>query len=168
MKPLPPVEELKSLFDYEPDSGRLVWKVTRRSRGGKIAPGVEAGSLSAAGYLELKVSGFRTYVHRVAWAIYYGTWPRGNIDHKDGNKVNNAIANLRDCPQRINNENQRKRRSDNTSGFSGVMWRTDKKRWCVVIQVNGKRFRRGGYSTPEEAHEAYLKAKRELHEGCTI
>jgi hypothetical protein len=168
MKPMPTVEELKSFFDYEPDSGRLVWKVARKSRGGKVSPGVEAGSLSGAGYLELKVGGFRTYVHRVAWAIHYGAWPTGVIDHIDGDGLNNRISNLRHVTQRVNCENKRKTRSDNTSGFTGVMWRTDKRRWCAVIQVNGKRLRRGGYDTPEEAHKAYLQAKRELHEGNTL
>lgn len=169
MNPKPTVEELKSLFDYEPDNGRLIWKVARNSRKGKVAPGVEAGSRSGAGFhLELTVNGFRTYVHRVVWAVHYGAWPTGVIDHIDGDGFNNRIVNLRQVTQRVNVENQRKTRSDNTSGFTGVMWRADKKRWCAVIQVNGKRLRRGGYDTPEEAYAGYLKAKRELHEGNTL
>jgi hypothetical protein len=168
MKQQPTIDELKAVMEYESESGRLLWTVSRNSHGGKVKPGEPVGSANGVGYLETRVNGYRTYVHRIAWALYHGTWPRGHIDHIDGDKLNNRIANLRDVTQRVNNENQRKVRSDNTSGFPGVQWRSDKKRWCALIQVNGKRMRRGGYDTPEEAHEAYLQAKRELHEGNTL
>jgi hypothetical protein len=168
MKQQPTIEGLKSIMEYDSESGRLLWKMSRNIGRGKAKAGTPVGSVSPNGYLETSVNGYRTYAHRLAWAIHYGSWPSKHIDHIDGDKLNNAIANLRNCAQRINVENQRKVRSDNTSGFTGVMWRTDKKRWCAVIQANGKRMRRGGFDTPEEAHEAYLKAKRELHEGNTL
>lgn len=155
-------------MEYECESGRLLWKVSKNSHNGRVKPGVPVGSVNGGGYLETRVNGYRTYVHRIAWALHHGAWPTKHIDHIDGNKLNNAIANLRDVPQHINVENQRKLHSNNTSGYTGVMWRTDKKRWCAVIQVKGKRMRKGGFDTPEQAHEAYLQAKRSLHEGNTI
>lgn len=168
MKQQPTIDELKAIMEYECESGRLLWKVRRNSRNGKVKPGAEVGSLTKTGYKEAAVCGYRTYVHRLAWALHYGAWPAKNIDHIDGDKLNNRIANLRDCAQAVNVENIRKVRSDNTSGYTGVLWRADKKRWCAVIQVGGKRKRLGGYDTPEQAHEAYLAAKRELHAGCAI
>ncbi len=168
MKQQPTIDELKAIMEYENESGRLLWKVSRNSRGGKVIPGDQVGSLTKTGYFETAISGYRTYVHRIAWALHHGAWPKKHIDHIDGNKLNNSITNLRDCVQRVNVENQRKIRTDNTSGFTGVMWRTDKKRWCAVIQVNGKRMRKGGFDTPEQAHQAYLQAKRLLHEGNTL
>jgi hypothetical protein len=168
MKQQPTIEELQAIMEYECESGRLLWKVRRHGGGGAINPGDQVGSLSKGGYLETTVMGCRFYAHRLAWAIYHGAWPTKNIDHIDGNRLNNKIANLRDCVQRLNVENQRKTRSDNTSGFTGVLWRADKKRWCAVIQVNGKRMRKGGYDTPEQANQAYLQAKRALHEGNTL
>lgn len=166
MKPTPTIEELKSLFDYEHDSGRLVWKIKRNSRGGKIAPGVDAGSLTRSGYLELKISGYRTYVHRVAWAMFYGMWPTGTIDHLDGDPLNNRASNLRHCTQSVNCENLRKPRRDNLLGVQGVSRK--KNRYRSSIQVGGKRAYLGSFMTADEAHNAYLEAKRRLHEGCTI
>jgi HNH endonuclease/AP2 domain len=168
MKQRPTPEEIRSYMEYDKSSGVVRWKVRRHGRGGVINPGDAVGSVNAAGYLETRVNGYRDYVHRIAWALHYGAWPTQNIDHIDGDKRNNRISNLRDCSQRVNVENQRIVSRNNTSGFTGVVWRADKKRWSALIQVDGKRKRLGGFDTPEQAHAAYLSAKRIMHQGNTL
>ena len=86
-----------------------------------------------------------------------GSWPSGQIDHIDGNKLNNAIHNLRDVPQSINMQNRYLQRKK--SGLpQGVRVRRDGKFVCS-IQI-------GIYETPAEAGDAYMKAKLLLHSGC--
>lgn len=84
------------------------------------------------------------------------------VDHIDGNGLNNQKSNLRICNYSENNWNSRKR-LDNTSGFKGVNWHIRLKKWCARIQVNGKRKNLGYFDTAEEASYAYDSASREYH-----
>lgn len=84
-----------------------------------------------------------------------------NVDHEDGNGLNCVRSNLRLATTAQNNRNQR-RRSDSKSGFKGVFWQADKRKWRARICVNGKNRSLGYFATPEEAHEAYCKAAKEL------
>jgi len=52
---------------------------------------------------------------------------------------------------------------NNTSGFRGVFWRKNRKKWKAIIYLNSRQKHLGHFDTAEEASEAYLKAKRELH-----
>jgi len=66
----------------------------------------------------------KTYAaHRVAWFLHHGAWPMGEIDHINGNAQDNRIANLRDVTHKENTRNM-KRRSDNTSGITGISYHT--------------------------------------------
>lgn len=65
-------------------------------------------------------------------------------------------------------QNQRRAHANSTSGFLGVHYKARNNKWAAQIQVNKKRKHLGLFDTPEEAHAAYLKAKRELHDTCTI
>lgn len=105
--------------------------------------------------------------HRLAWFYVHGEWPPADIDHIDGNPANNALANLRCVNRSVNMENQRRARADNKVGLLGVSQRSPN-RFRAEIVVSGNRRLLGTYSNPEEAHAAYLAAKRQLHVGCTI
>jgi hypothetical protein len=166
MKAQPIASELQSIMDYDSSSGAVVWKVRRHGRGGAISPGDSVGSKNAGGYLETKINGYRTYVHRIAWALHHGAWPKGNIDHKDGDRLNNSIDNLRDCSQSTNIENRRIPRSDSKIGIQGVGKK--KNRYYSTIQTHGQRKYLGSFMTAEAAHDAYLKAKRQFHHGNTL
>jgi len=98
-------------------------------------------------------------MHRAVMGLSRGD--RLEVDHIDGNKLNNQRANLRICDRTGNNRNVRKR-SDNTSGFKGVS-RTASNRWRATITIAGKNISLGTFEAPEEAHAAYCRAATLKH-----
>lgn len=161
-KPFTP-DQLQEKLNYDPETGVLTWKKCHDST--KI--GKPAKSLDVAGYVQINMSGHVLKGHRVAWAIHYGQWPDGQIDHINGNRSDNRIANLRCVDNQTNCQNQRNGVRPNATGFIGVH-RDSTGKYRAKIQFNGKQMHLGGYATPEEAHAAYVNAKRQLHAGGTL
>lgn len=157
--------DLQRCLDYSPETGELRWK-SPVCRGIKI--GDLAGSIHPSNRLYVTFRGKRYLAHRLAWLLTHGKWPDGVIDHLDGNSLNNRLSNLRDVSRTVNGQNQRSAQSRNKTGFLGVSWHSRDNRFQASIRFNGKDKHLGYFLTPEEAHAAYLAAKRELHEGCTI
>lgn len=157
-------KRLRELLEYDAATGLLTWRVNRK---GTVKAGDVAGSPAAGGYLNISID-WRLYkAHRLAWLYVYGEWPAQQIDHINGDPMDNRIANLRDVSPTVNTQNQRLARSDNRSGVMGTRERDG--RWIARIGLSGKRQKHlGMFDTQAEAHEAYLEAKRLLHEGCTI
>lgn len=79
------------------------------------------------------------------------------VDHIDGDRLNNRRSNLRVATQSQNQFNRSKPRN-NTSGFKGVSWKKSHKSWQAIIKVHGKHIHLGYFDIPEEAHAAYMKA----------
>jgi hypothetical protein len=79
------------------------------------------------------------------------------VDHINNDGLDNRRANIRVCSQ---SENMRNRRvnKNNESGFKGVTFHKRLKRWQAQIQFDSKNVFLGLFSTPEEAHEAYVTA----------
>ena len=92
-----------------------------------------------------------------------GEWPVIDVDHKDTVKSNNRWSNLRLATTSENGQNQQSPPSHNTTGFLGVTLYKPTGRYAAFIKVNRKSRYLGYYTTPEEAHAAYVAAKRELH-----
>ena len=158
------VEQLKNTLNYDPTTGLFVWKV-RPSKA--VQAGDVAGCLEKRiGYVTIGIAKRIYKAHRLAWMYVYGQWPTGLIDHINGDKADNRIANLRDVFADGNSQNVRKPNKRNKSGFMGVIWYQNK--WRASMSVNGKSKWLGDYSTPEEAHQVYLEAKRKYHAACTI
>ena len=132
----------------------------------RVKIGDVAGCLRNDGYTTIKIDGRIHRAHRLAWLHVHGEWPNDQLDHINGSRSDNRLANLRAASHSENQHNQRKPRSDNKSGFLGVFPYRGKFR--AMIRIDGKQRSLGDFSTPEAAHEAYLKAKRALHPFGTI
>lgn len=118
--------------------------------------------------MEFNVLGKLNKAHRVAWLYFYREWPAGDIDHIDGNKANNAIANLRVVSNRTNSENRYRANANNFAGLLGVRIHRRTGRFEARIVVAGKLIYLGLHDTPAIAHAAYVKAKREYHQGGNL
>ena len=84
------------------------------------------------------------------------------LDHRDGNGLNNSRANLRFASIAQNQQNKRLRQ-DNTSGLKGVDFHKGNGLWRARIQANGKSKCLGYHTTPEAARAAYAEASALLH-----
>jgi len=157
MKPLPFVEELNELFNYDPDTGLFTWKKTLSNR---AVAGSIAGSLQSQGYIYISINGKKYSAHRLAYKVFHGSDPVDQIDHIDMDKSNNRIANLRDATNTQNSGNTGPYKT-NTSGIKGVYWVSGRKKWRARIMCNGKKIDLGYYQIKEEAALAYEKAAKE-------
>lgn len=156
-------ERLLHLLAYEPDTGLFRWRLSRACRG---SAGQVAGSTNRAGYVEISVDERKYLAHRLAWLFVHGEHPSLELDHLNGIRNDNRIANLRLATRTVNNQNRTRPQATNRLGFLGVS--PDRARFRAQIQVAGKKLHVGTFDTPEEAHSAYVAAKRKLHEGSTL
>ena len=156
-------ENIRELLSYSQATGIFIWQ----SRPAKaVHVGDVAGSVNKFGYITIGIKKKIYKAHRLAWLYIYGNWPDGLIDHINGNKADNRITNLRVVNETGNSQNIRRPNRRNKSGFLGVIWFQNK--WRASITINRKTHRIGDYATPEEAHQAYLGAKRKHHKACTV
>ena len=155
---------LAERLSYDKATGVITWKVSPVSR---IPAGSVAGSTSDKGYTVIVCMGRLYQAHRIAWLLTHGTWPDGDIDHINGIRSDNRIANLRDVSRSVNQQNLKRARRDNQSGLLGVK-QTRSGSFEARINVHGRYVHIGTYPTAHEAHAAYLSAKRNSHQGCTL
>ena len=168
-------ERARELLDYDELTGVLTWKQDRRVGFHKSVlmarAGGVAGTARSDGRLVMTIDS-RTYLaYRLAWLIHFGVWPDGEIDHINGNPTDNRLCNLRAVSRRVNQENlHRPIRGKSSCQLLGAYGnkRNAKSPWKACITVDGQQRYIGVYRTAQEAHDAYLTAKRRLHEGCTL
>lgn len=154
--------ELKEVFDYDPNTGCLTWKVQNSNR---VSVGDRAGWVYERRGRKsrmVRLNGLNLQEHRVIWAWFYGKWPDHIIDHRDNNAENNRIKNLRECSHSQNTMNS-KLRSDNASGYKGVSWCKMANKYVANINIGGVRSRLGYFESAEEAGKAYASAAINLH-----
>lgn len=155
-------EFLAGLVRYE--DGVFYWRERTDNRGCHLYS-VERWNRNFAGkpikvkvmfsdYRAIRIFSHLFMAHRVIWALHYGAWPKGEIDHLNGDRTDNRIENLRDTTKAENMRNQ-KLRKDSTSGFPGVHFCRDKKRkpWAARIGMNNSWKTLGYFATREEAIE---------------
>ena len=158
-KPLPSQARLKELFDYRPETGKLIWRVSRV----KVRRGGEAGCVSARRYRLCGVDGIYYYSHRLIWRWMTGEDPGlVQIDHRDLNKANNCWENLR-LATGTQNQYNRPKTANNRSGYKGVSFKKREGKWEAKIKEGKNRHHLGYFATPEEAHAAYAEAALRLH-----
>lgn len=162
-KDLPSPEYLRQRLRYEPETGRLIWRYneTMPTRWNSRWTDVPAGRISQCGYNQVSIYGTRYPSHRIIWAMTHGVWPGGEIDHIDGNRLNNRIENLRDVNRTENSKNMALR-FDSTSGATGVCWDKSRNKWAAHIRINGLRLNLGRFISLEDAIGA-RKAAEERH-----
>lgn len=155
---------LKEFVLYDESTGFMY---CNKARGGLIK-GQRIGNKNSTGYLRTGILGTDYLIHRLAWLYVYGELPDSQIDHINGDILDNRICNLRVASSSQNQQNMRKAQSNNKTGYLGVYIRKNNHKYQATICSNGKRYSLGSFYDPKLASEAYLKAKRELHEFCTI
>lgn len=116
-------------------------------------------SACGQGYLSGTVLGVKLKAHRVAFAVYYGRWPSGCIDHIDGDRANNSINNLVEASEAQNAKNRGLTRA-NTSGAFGVFFRKRTKKWEAQITVAGKTHYLGEFGDKDQAIIARKNAEK--------
>lgn len=140
-------ERLKSLLDYDPETGDFRWKL---GAGMGRSHYRVAGSYSGPGYWGIIIDWKTYYAHRLAWLYVYGEWP-SQLDHIDNDKLNNRIKNLRIISHAANQMNNGLSRRNN-SGVRGVAPLKGKWRARLGEQHLGL------FKTKEEALVAYENA----------
>lgn len=161
---LPPIEYLRQLLDYDPETGHLTWKerpFSTKQWNAKFV-GKRAGSIHCKGYIAVGIDGKVYLAHRIIWAIFYGNEPEYQIDHKDMNPANNKIDNLREATASQNRWNERARRN-NKLGIKGVHYCKKDKKYIAELKVNYKRVAHSYHATLDEAQKAYEKAAQLYH-----
>ena len=153
----PSHETVSSFFDYDQETGNLIWKIKRK----KAFAGSRAGHIDSYGYLVVGINGRIYKAHRLVWFLLKKEWPLAQIDHINRIKTDNRIENLRLATPRQNKQNCMIS-SNNTSGVKGVSWNSKLRKWKASIRVDGVRTHVGYFSTLHDAREE-LKAARALH-----
>tara|TARA_R110002012_G_scaffold62565_1_gene164577 strand:- start:1154 stop:1618 length:465 start_codon:yes stop_codon:yes gene_type:complete len=148
-------------MDYKIFMGLRVYRCGKVERlfWGKYWKVVENVANTSNGYNRVRVDGKMFLRHRLVVAAFNPAFdidnPEQLVDHVDGNKLNNAFANLRVVTQQGNRFN-----NHIAKGYS---WNKLRGKWKAQIKVDGKQKHLGLYETEEEARAAYLAAKEVLH-----
>jgi hypothetical protein len=163
VKPLPPLDELRRLFDLDEATGELRWRWRDDVRiqwnanyAGKIA-----GSLNSEGYRRIRLNGRFHYAHRIVYALATGEPLPPTLDHINGVKDDNRPSNLRPVTDANNRCNSGSR--EGTSRYCGVSWCKRLEKWKVQITLDYKQRHLGYFHDEEEAARAYDAAAIELH-----
>ena len=167
-----PVDTLQQLLSCDPKAGLLIWRARPRGMFSDLRSfqawnaryaGKEAfTSLSHDGYRQGTVLGHGAIrAHRVIFALATGAWPKGHLDHINGDKIDNRMSNIRNVTPSQNLRNSRRYRH-NTSGVNGVHWDKRAKRWVARIRADGKNCHLGYFDNLAAAAVARGEANR-LH-----
>lgn len=154
-------KEAQELFHYDRETG-LMWWIKRRSNNTRLGTPFKFTNASH-GYIVIRINNKLELLHRVAWVYANGDIPAGmEIDHIDGDKLNNKLSNLRMSNHQENNQNK-PMRPDNTSGYKGVWKRKGFNIWYADVQANNRKIRLGPFSSPESANKEAVKLRESMH-----
>lgn len=149
--------ELNRLFAYDATTGILRWKV---STGNRVKAGEECGSIDSKGRRRVLFRGKTYAVHQLVFAMHHGRWSIAQVDHIDGDKLNNRIENLREA---TNAQNARNRLYKNRTKPRGVSMHKRDRRYHARIMVDGRSMFLGSFDNAERAAHEYNKAAVALH-----
>lgn len=141
---LPTPEELRKRLRYDPETGKLYW--LKGEYGLKEA----FTTKDRGGYHKSRINGKHASAHRVIWALVHGEWPTDQIDHINGQPDDNRLCNLR-CVTASENQKNKARHSNNTTGRTGVRFQKLTGKWEARIGVNGRYVHLGTFKRFEDA-----------------
>lgn len=151
---------VRAALAYNQDTGQFTWKIYRNWT---TPSGAKAGTLRKDGKVLICLLGRMYLAHRLAWIYIHGSWPKGEVDHADRNKSNNAIGNLRDCSSSLNRHNRPRRNPNHPKGVYYVRRRAHLPApFTAEITVHKTRYYLGYFQTASIASEAYERKAREL------
>ena len=135
-------EYIRSIIDYNPDTGVFTWK--RHKRG--MRSGTIAGSFDDRKYVIIRIDKIRYYAHRLAFLHMNGLIPPNHVDHINRNKSNNRFSNLRmvTCSENLQNLSIDSR---NTTGITGVCFDKIRGKWKSYIGYNNILINIGRYDS---------------------
>lgn len=152
-----PIEKCRELFRYDPTTGNIYRNVTM----GVQPAGSKCGTRKPD-YVYVMFHRKGILAHRLAWAIHYGHWPNRPIDHINYDRFDNRLVNLRLATIAENNRN-RPKQSNNTSGFKGVTFHKGFGKYQAKIMAEKKRYSLGYFDSARDASIAYAAAAKILH-----
>lgn len=154
------VSEVAALIDHDGDRGLLWWRERPRSMfksdrlwrafNAQFAGRPALAALDGDGYRSGRILGFNASAHRTMWALCHGEWPSDQIDHINGDRLDNRLVNLREATAADNARNKGMTRR-NTSGRIGVFIDGKSGRWAAGIGVDGRWVHLGTWHTFEAA-----------------
>jgi hypothetical protein len=165
---------LKEFLDYNKDTGNIIYRerslewfkrepdyrTWNTKFKGKDA-GFNSSTIENKVYRKISILDNTYMIHRVIWFYVYGVWPKNNIDHINGNSLDNKLINLRDVTQAENSRNSCFRKN-NTSGVNGVSWSSPMKKWRARIKFKGKEYVLGYFESPKDAENILIKERKKL------
>lgn len=155
------ISHLRYALSYDSATGEFLWVNPTSPR---HKPGDPAGYLSSYdGYWKITLDHQGFQAHRLAGAYVHGEWPELLLDHINGDRADNRIANLRQATNSENMQNRRGSPSHSSGDLLGVSWHALRGKWRARIRVDGHQRHLGLFETQEAAHAAYLAAKVKLH-----
>jgi hypothetical protein len=145
-------EQLRALLAYDPDTGTITW-IKSGHFNSRVHPGDRAGAVGSEGYVRIMIDGRKYQAHRLAFCLAINKWPDGQIDHINGDRIDNRLCNLREASHAQSAANRTAR--NNKLGVKGV-WRRPNRRRPFQAQFRGRLL--GYFASEKEASEAYNAA----------
>ncbi len=158
-----PVEGWEGFYEVS-DQARVKSLARRVPQGGytvSIQDRILKQTKDGRGYLTVKLNrngvGKTACIHRLIFLAFIDSKCTLEIDHIDGNRLNNQLNNLRAATRQQNGRNMAKRRNT-SSAYKGVSFRKDTRVWAAYIKFQSKKVNLGCYPTQEQAAKAYNEA----------
>lgn len=156
-------DELNQILSYNKETGEFSWRVKKNGMKDTV------GTISSSGYKCIGISGKIYKAHRLAWLYTHGVLPKGVIDHINGDKTDNRINNLRDVSSKVNSQNMKRSKNNNSiSTIPGVYQEKRSLRYRVKLKIDGKQKHFGNYITKEEAESVCIEMRRKYYIGNKI
>ena len=130
--------ELKLLLRYDPETGYFFWLIKPAKQIAKGAIAGRGNRKNKYGYHRVRIFSVLYRQHQLAWLYVHGVWPEEDIDHINGNGLDNRIVNLRSVSHKENGKNC-KLSKNSTTGINGVSFAKNCDKYYAYIDVDGER-----------------------------